>query len=137
MFPDRLKALRKGRNLTLNQLAKELNQLPSVIKDKSNTGPQIGSWERGINTPSYLEVLKLASFFGVSMDFLVGRSYQELDLADIFAMNTQLTLEGQRLTFTERQAIYGLIKSYLRGRHPQKETILSSEQSELTLPLDH
>ncbi|MFT8459224.1 MAG: helix-turn-helix transcriptional regulator [Liquorilactobacillus ghanensis] len=136
MFPDRLKALRKGRGLTLNQLAKALNQLSTTVNDKQNTGPQIGSWEREINTPSYLEVLKLASFFEVSMDFLVGRNYQELDLADIFAMNTQLTLEGHLLTFAERQAVYGLLKSYLRGRHPQKPQAPLNEQNELTLPLD-
>ena len=137
MFPERLKALRKGRGLTLTELAKQLNSREFSANEKPNSGPQIGSWERGINTPSYLEILKLADFFGVSMDFLVGRNYQELDLADIFAMNTRLTLEKNLLTAKERQEVYGLIKSYLRGRHPLKiEEKARSKPNDLTLPLD-
>jgi transcriptional regulator with XRE-family HTH domain len=137
MFPERLKALRKGCGLTLNALAKQLNSMEFSANEKPNSGPQIGSWERGINTPSYLEVLKLADFFGVSMDFLAGRNYQELDLADIFAMNTRLTLEKNLLTAKERQEVYGLIKSYVRGRHPVKvEEKTGSKPNNLTLPLD-
>nr|WP_281165561.1 helix-turn-helix transcriptional regulator [Liquorilactobacillus sicerae] len=137
MFPERLKALRRGRSLTLNELAKQLNAMDFSVSSKPNSGPQIGSWERGINTPSYLEVLKLACFFSVSVDFLVGRAYQELDLADIFAMNTQLTLEGNLLSAKERQEVYGLIKSYLRGRHPIKtKKQAAADQSDLTLPLN-
>nr|WP_252894936.1 helix-turn-helix transcriptional regulator [Liquorilactobacillus satsumensis] len=75
MFPEQLKALRTGRGLTLAELAAKLNTMDDKISQRPNTGPQIGSWERGINTPSYLDVYRLARFFGVSLDFMVGAKF--------------------------------------------------------------
>ncbi|GAJ26784.1 transcriptional regulator [Liquorilactobacillus sucicola DSM 21376 = JCM 15457] len=137
MFPERLKALRKGRDLTLAELAEELNKMNGDnLTDRPNSGPQIGSWERGINTPSYLEVLKLARFFGVTLDFLVGNSYSVRDLSDLFAMNTELSMEGHILNGQEREVIYGLIKSYLRGKYPlEVPDSEDNNDSEVTLPL--
>ncbi|KRL00621.1 helix-turn-helix domain-containing protein [Liquorilactobacillus capillatus] len=136
MFPERLKALRKGRHLTLAELAAELNKIDGDnLTERPNSGPQIGSWERGINTPSYLEVLKLARFFRVTLDFLVGNKYAVRDLSDLFAMNTELSMEGHILTGNEREAVYGLIKSYLRGKYPLEVPDNGEDESEVTLPL--
>lgn len=63
MFPEKLRALRTGRGLSLAGLAKEMNEMEKGKQEKKNTGPQIGSWERGVNTPSYLEIIKLCRFF--------------------------------------------------------------------------
>ena len=71
MFPDRLRELRKGRNITLETLAEEMNKHLEPGQ-KPNTAAQIGNWERGDRSPSYIEVRKLADFFNLSMDFLVG-----------------------------------------------------------------
>ena len=57
MFAERLRALRQGRNMTLTELARELSKM--TPDERPNTGPQIGSWERGVNTPSYIEVHKV------------------------------------------------------------------------------
>ena len=54
MFPERLRALRHGKHITLEVLAQELNEL--FPDENPNTANQIGNWERGIRTPSYLEV---------------------------------------------------------------------------------
>ena len=53
MFPERLRALRKGQKITLKELAEHLNQNLGP-NEKPNTASQIGNWERGIRTPSYI-----------------------------------------------------------------------------------
>lgn len=54
MFPERLRALRRGENITLKELATALND-HLTKNEKPNTPSQIGNWERGIRTPSYVE----------------------------------------------------------------------------------
>ncbi|KRM89937.1 helix-turn-helix domain-containing protein [Liquorilactobacillus cacaonum] len=129
MFPEQLKALRKGSGYTLSQLANELNklELDDQLNVHPNSGPQIGSWERGINTPSYYEVMKLAIFFDVSMDFIVGRINQQIDIEKIFAANNNLIFDGKHLSGKERAESYNLLKGYFVG----KEIKMGQRQSEL------
>lgn len=49
MFPERMRALRMGRGLTLEQLAQELNQMDVSYKQKKNTRSQLSKWECGVN----------------------------------------------------------------------------------------
>ena len=77
MFPERLRALRKGQKITLKELATHLNENLGP-NEKPNTASQIGNWERGIRTPSYVEARKLAEFFDVSLDYLTGKNYFSL-----------------------------------------------------------
>ena len=63
MFPERMRALRMGRGLTLEQLAQELNQMNVSYKQKKNTRSQLSKWECGVNTPTYLDIRQLAEFF--------------------------------------------------------------------------
>lgn len=118
MFPEQLKALRKGSGLTLSQLAKQLNEMniDDELKTHPNSGPQIGSWERGINTPSYAEVMKLAIFFGVSLDFMVGRVNQQIDIEKIFTLNNDLVFDGKQLSSKERAESYSILKAYFIGK---------------------
>lgn len=64
-FKDRLKFLRKNYDVKLTQsmLAKELNHGYTVISN----------YENGRNEPSIKDLIKLADFFGVSIDYLVCR----------------------------------------------------------------
>lgn len=131
MFPERLRALRKGRGLSLPALAAQLNR--EIDDGHLNTGPQIGSWERGTNTPSYLEVRKLAAFFGVSVDYLSGFQPAAVELEDLFAGETQLRFNGKTLTAKERAELYALIKGYLHGRDDRDRV---QSPAEVTLPLE-
>ena len=131
MFPERLRALRKGRGLSLPALAAQLNR--EIDDGHPNTGPQIGSWERGTNTPSYLEVRKLATFFGVSVDYLSGFQPATVELEDLFAGETQLRFNGKTLTAKERAELYALIKGYLHG-WDDRDRVQSPD--EVTLPLE-
>ena len=57
----------------------------------------IGRWENGENEPSYSQLVKLADFFQVSLDYLVGR---EDDFGNIVVpgqSTDQLTAKEKRL----------------------------------------
>ena len=135
MFPERLRALRQGKGLSLPELASALNQsLADYPRERANTGPQIGSWERGVNTPSYIEMMKLADYFNVSLDFLAGRQYTEVELDDLLTSNAQLNFNGHQLSANEKTAIYGMIKGFLHGKAERQS--VEAQSDELTLPLD-
>ena len=68
MLSDRLRALRLGAGLSLSELAQALNEMDVSYSRRNKTISQIGKWERGTTTPSYLEVRQLAEFFHVSLD---------------------------------------------------------------------
>ena len=62
MFDTRLKELRTGAGLTQAQLAKQLGVTQSTI----------GNWESGCRVPRTETARKVAAFFGVSTDYLLG-----------------------------------------------------------------
>lgn len=122
MFSERLRALRRGQKITLKELAQALNEHLGP-DEKPNTPSQIGNWERGIRTPSYIEARKLAEFFDVSMDYLCGKTERdEHDLAKMFFSNQDLLFENTVLTSQDRYEIFQLINGYLQGRNHRNET---------------
>lgn len=62
MRGDRLNQLREERGLSQGELAKEL---------ETNTN-QIGRWERNEVIPNSDTIIKLATYFNVSSDYLLG-----------------------------------------------------------------
>ena len=58
---DALKELREGENLTQEQLAEKLNISKSAI----------AGYEQGRRKPDLETTVKIAEFFGVTLDFLV------------------------------------------------------------------
>ncbi|MDF8366200.1 helix-turn-helix transcriptional regulator [Weissella paramesenteroides] len=58
----RLKALRKDKNLTLVQLGNATGILPS----------NISRYENGLREPGISMLVKLADYFDVSVDYLIG-----------------------------------------------------------------
>ena len=69
LFGDRLKELRKERNLT----QEDIGNLCDVAK---NT---VSSWEKNINQPSFEIVKKLAQYFGVTIDYLLNFTQNDVD----------------------------------------------------------
>lgn len=63
-FSLRLKELRKTNNLTLEQLGKNIG----------STKATMSNYETGQKKPSLDMVIKLADYFQVSIDYLVGRT---------------------------------------------------------------
>ncbi len=64
MFAERLKELRKKANITQLEFAKKFNVSNGAI----------GNWESGKRQPDSETLSKLADFFNVSIDYLVGRT---------------------------------------------------------------
>ena len=63
-FKDRLIKLRKELNLTQEELAQKIGY----------TRTAISAWEIGRNEPSNADTIKLAEYFSVSTDYLLGKS---------------------------------------------------------------
>ena len=132
MFPDRLRELRKGRNITLETLAEEMNKHLEPGQ-KPNTAAQIGNWERGDRSPSYIEVRKLADFFNVSMDFLVGRAMSEkTDLSLLFLSGKEIDFNGKPLTDQQRFDIFQYVNLYLNPvSYTPEDDVRSNHQESL------
>lgn len=64
MFNIRLKELRHEKGLTQDELGKILNV----------SGKTIGTWERDSRQPNIETINELADFFGVTVDYLLGRT---------------------------------------------------------------
>ncbi|MBQ9795420.1 MAG: helix-turn-helix transcriptional regulator [Clostridia bacterium] len=62
IFSKRLKELRIGKGLSLRQLANEIQV--------NNT--TIGRWENQLRIPNIIELKKIAQYFNVSADYLLG-----------------------------------------------------------------
>lgn len=63
-FAEHLRELRKSRNITQKQLATEIN-----VAERNYQ-----SFEYGKVKPSFDNLIILADYFNVSLDYLVGRS---------------------------------------------------------------
>lgn len=70
----RLKDLRKEKNLKQKEVAELVNK----------TIPCVCDWENGKKEPSIEDLIKLANFFEVTVDYLIGRS-SDADLATTYS----------------------------------------------------
>ena len=66
MFNDQLKKLRKQKKLSQAEFAKEISVAQSTV----------GNWESGKRDPDFRTLKKIASYFGVSTDFLLDGSLE-------------------------------------------------------------
>ena len=92
MFSKRLKQLRKQQNLTQTELANLLNLSHGAI----------AMWETDKRQPDNDTLVRLANFFNVSVDYLLGLSNQEYELTD---ENKQLLAMIDQLSPEDREAI--------------------------------
>ena len=65
MFCERLKELRVEKGIGQIELAKELNVSKGIIS----------LWENGLREPKLSNLVAMAQFFEVSIDYLVGLEY--------------------------------------------------------------
>ena len=69
LFGDKLKELRKARNITQQELASILNV----------TKPTISNWENNKGCADGEILIQLANYFNVSSDYLLGLTKEDLD----------------------------------------------------------
>ncbi len=120
MFAIRLKELRTKKNsLTQAKLAEIMNVSQQAV----------GLWERGKNMPSHELVAKLAAYFNVTTDYLLGLSDQpQGHQADSPATARQQQPQIQPDTLTPEEA--ALVEAYRNANDRDKsivDTILKPE----------
>ena len=80
-FGNRLRQLRQGKNMTQAQLASYLGLTKSVIS----------AYETALRYPSYDILIRIASIFKVSTDYLLGiEKQQQLDISGLSTENELL-----------------------------------------------
>lgn len=93
MFAERLKTLRKSKGLTQLELAKILGVSTSTI----------GMYEQGRREPELNFVMKIASYFQVSSDFILGfdqdKDEEEKTIEHVLNEIKELLLSQRRLIF--------------------------------------
>ncbi len=80
-FKDRIKYLRKELGLTQEEFAEKIGF----------TRTAVSAWEIGRNEPSNNDTIKLADFFDVSLDYLLGRT--DIRNAEKMLLNSKLNPE--------------------------------------------
>lgn len=95
MFNERLRELRSKKNYSQAALAKEL-----FVSQQT-----IGNWESGKREPNFETAQKIADFFNVSTDYLLGRtdSHREKQDLDAELEGIEFALFGEVKDMTEAQ----------------------------------
>lgn len=102
---DKIKILAKERKISIRRLEEDLGYGNGSIR----------RWEE--NTPGIDKVEKVADYFGVSTDYLLGRkpkTEMPTDLDEI--LDGIMSFDGQPMTDNDRAAI----RAYLEGRFSNK-----------------
>lgn len=73
MFPKRLKMLRESNNMSMDRLIELYNKKYSTKMNKST----LSRYENGLQDPIYTQVVNLADFFGVSVDYITCNDEKE------------------------------------------------------------
>ena len=105
----RLKELRKKKNISQQRLAIELG-----ISQQS-----VNKYENHSIEPDIFLLIKIADFFGVSVDYLIGHSDvpRQLEVVQRYSLNSDeaLLIEKYRqLTAAERESIALVMDNYLK-----------------------
>ena len=89
---ESLKKLRKERDLTMDMFVIDINQRYNVEINKS----QVSRWERNENDPSLALAAKLADYYGVSVDYLLGLTAVRVP-SRILAYGSKLAKKGGKI----------------------------------------
>jgi len=103
-----LKNLRIKKNITLEQLATEINEKFDINLTRS----MLSKWETSKVAPVYDHLKRLASYYGVTTDFLLG--FDQDKYSTIAQSNKDLKLDKKRIRnpkkFFIREDINNLLK---------------------------
>lgn len=100
-FKYRLRDLRREKNVGAPDLGK-------AIGVNKNT---IYSWEHGVNFPNNETLIKLAEFFDVTTDFLLGKTDENQRNNYMVALDSEL----EDLSDDQKQMIKNLIDTFRKG----------------------
>lgn len=104
---ERIAQLRKNRSMSQFQLAKTLNIATSTL----------GMYEINKRKPNMEMLEKLADFFGVSIDYLLGRETSDKSDIDLDkAIDNAMSFDGKPVTEHDRKMMKQLWKAYMAGK---------------------
>ncbi len=102
-FSERLKYLRKIKGITQVELSKHLGYGYTAISNYENAKHQ----------PDYDTLMKIAEYFGVSVDFLVG--YDDfMERTDCILEEIKLLKKYRKLSLEEKQIVLQLIEMLIK-----------------------
>ena len=94
MFAERLKQLRRQRNISQQMLSIQLGVNQTTIS----------CWEIANREPSYEMLARIADLFGVSADYLIGRCESPLGMSPSHTPYIEATVHEQALVRAYRHA---------------------------------
>lgn len=114
MFPERLKSLRLEAGLTQKQIAEKLE-----IKQQS-----YAQWESGRTKPRSATLNKFADFFGVTTDYLLGKTNikkeipegEELEKELDRAIDNSVGFKGKPVSDYDREVIKEVLRNYFKNQ---------------------
>ena len=110
MFALRLKELREKKGLSQKAFSAKLGVSQSTV----------GMWESQKREPNFETTEKIANFFGVSTDYLLGRTDEpkpvDLDKDVRFALYS----ESEELTDDDKQAVLDFVR-FLKSKNKKEE----------------
>lgn len=102
-----LKNLRLKRNITLDQLASELNDIFNI----NLTGSMLSKWETGKAAPVYDHLKRLASYYDVTTDYLLGfDQYENLTNVD---SESNLDINNKKSRYSKKQNNIKIVSALL------------------------
>ena len=106
MFSDRLSQLRKELGMTKKDVAEKLNIDQSTY----------GKYELSKRQPDYDTLIKLASFFDVSVDYLLGRIEDRNPGSNYPADAKAMLRDIAKLTDEQKEIVKRLIKELINDK---------------------
>ena len=121
MLKDRIKKLRKKKNLSQRDLAKEINLSPSTI----------AMYETGKRKPDADKLKQIASYFNVSIDYLLGNTDERKPVNELIKNEEaveieelleryQVMLEGDELDESAKKSVIDFLR-LLKNRDNEKK----------------
>lgn len=112
MFTERFNELLKSRGINAVTLAKEIGVPKSIVYE----------WRSGARDPSLENMLRVADYFGVSLEYLTGREDQETDIEKELLV---LLRAARDISVEDHDALVNSFKSnlniYLRSNDRSKK----------------
>lgn len=102
---SRLKALREQKQLSKAEAARRLNI--------GNT--TYANWEYGLREPNADTIVKLANFYGISTDYLLGNDQDE-ELSIEAAIMSVKQYDGQPVSDQDRKTLIAIAKAYFDSK---------------------
>lgn len=114
MFPERLKALRLEANLTQSDVAKEFGISQQAY----------AKWENAKANPTQSVITKLANFYNVSIDYLMGKSdYKNSDEIDLSTFEVLYRKTSKNLSDEEKKILEEDLREFLLEREKAIKTM--------------